>query len=407
MLKWMRATRLQAPFVGRIVNPRPIGNRPIAASATDSGGSQPPRFHSYAAHRVAIAFLVLLYAAAGQGTSPEQLFNEAVAAQKRGDDALAIRKYQELVKLRPDVVEVRANLGAALARQGRFDEAIAQYRAALARDGGNAALRMNLALAHYKKGAFAETVKELKLLPNDPRTATLLGDCYSRLGRDEQAIEVLRPVEAAQPDDLGVAWLLGSALIRTGHKRDGLERVEKVAKAGNSAEAYLLAGRTLLKMNEFERARDDSDAALRLNPRLPGALTLRGMVLPYLGDNAGAMAALRKAIEADPEDFDAQLNLGAVLLTERQLDTARQHLERALALQPESTLARYEMAKLERTEGKLEASVKDFEKVIHDEPAWPQPHIELSALYFRLNRREDGERERAAFDKLNAAAEKR
>lgn len=357
--------------------------------------------------RVAIAFLVLVCAAAGQGSPAEQLFNEAVAAQKRGDDTLAIREYQELLKLRPDVIEVRANLGAALSRQGRFDEAITQYRAALAKDGGNSALRMNLALAQYKKGAFAEAVKELKLLPNDPRTATLLGDCYSRLGQDEQAIAVLRAVEATQPDDLGVAWLLGSALIRAGHKRDGLERVEKVAKAGNSAEAYLLAGRTALKMNEFERARDDGDAALRLNPQLPGAMTLRGMVLPYLGDNTGAMAALRKAIEADPKDFDANLNLGAVLHTERQLDTARQHLERALTLEPASSLARYEMARLERTEGKLEASVKDFEKVIHDEPAWPQPHIELSALYYRLNRPKDGERERAAFDKLNAAAEKR
>lgn len=357
--------------------------------------------------RVAIALFAVVCAAAGQGSGAEQLFNEAVAAQKRGDDALAIRKYQELLKLQPDVIEVRANLGAALSRQGRFDEAIAQYRAALAKDGGNLALRMNLALGYYKKGAFAEAVKELKLLPDGPRVATLLGDCYSRLGQDEQAIAVLRPVAAAQPDDLGVAWLLGCALIRAGHKRDGLELVEKVAKLGNSAEAYLLAGQTALKMNEFERARDDADGALRMNPRLPGGLTLRGMVLPYLGDNAGAMAALRKAIEADPKDFDAHLNLGAVLHTERALDEARQHLQRALALQPASNLARYEMARLERTEGKLEAAVKDFEKVIHDEPAWPQPHIELSALYFRLNRQADGERERAVFDKLTAAAEKR
>jgi len=357
--------------------------------------------------RVAIVSWVLVCAAAGQGTPAEQLFSEAVAAQQRGDDQLAISKYQQLLKLRPDVIEVRANLGAALSRQGRFDEAIAQYRAALAKEGGNAALRMNLALAQYKKGAFADAAKELKLLPGDSRTATLLGDCYLRLGQDEQAIAVLRGAETAQPDDLGVAWLLGSALIRTGHKRDGLERIEKVAKSGNSAEAYLLAGQTALKMNEFERARDDSDAALRLNPQLPGAQTLRGMVLPYLGDNARAMAALEKAIEADPKDFDAQLNLGAVLLTERQLDASRQHLERALALQPESSLARYEMAKLERTEGKLDASVKDFEKVIHDEPGWPQPHIELSALYYRLNRQEDGAREKAAFDKLSAAGEKR
>jgi tetratricopeptide (TPR) repeat protein len=183
--------------------------------------------------------------------------------------------------------------------------------------------------------------------------------------------------------------------------------VEKAAKQGNSAEAYLLAGQTALKMNQFERARDYGDAALRLNPKLPGVLTLRGTTLTYLGDNPGAIAVLRKAIEADPNDFEAQLSLGAVLHTERDLDGARRHLARALALNSASNLARYEWARLERTEGQVEAAVKDFEKVVHDDPTWAQPHVELAALYFRLERTQDGERERAIFDRLNAEQQQR
>src|SRR3954447_17863912 len=104
--------------------------------------------------RLVVGILIGMVSAAGQPPTPQQLFQDAVTAQQRGDDATAIRKYQDLLKIRPDVVEARANLGAALSRQGRFDEAIEQYRAALAKDGGNAPLRMNLALAHYKKGAY-------------------------------------------------------------------------------------------------------------------------------------------------------------------------------------------------------------------------------------------------------------
>src|ERR1019366_7193919 len=229
-----------------------------------------------------VALLIAAGAACAQSSSPEQLFRDAVAAQQHGDDALAVRKYQELLKRYPDAVEVRANLGAALAKLERYDEAIEQYRAVLAKK-DNAGLRLNLALAYYKKGALREAVQQLSTLqgaqPGDPRVATLLADCYARLGQDRQAIAVLTPVEAAHPDDLAVAWLLGSALIRAGHKRDGLERVDRVARQGNRPEAYLLAGQTALKMNEFERARDYADAALRLNPRLPGADTLRGTVL--------------------------------------------------------------------------------------------------------------------------------
>src|SRR5947209_12632066 len=112
--------------------------------------------------RLLFAAVIGLAAAGAQTTPPEQLFRDAVSAQQRGDDATAIRKYQELLKIRPDVVEARANLGAALSRQGRFDEAIEQYRAALAKDGGNAPLRMNLALAHYKKGAYQDAAREME-----------------------------------------------------------------------------------------------------------------------------------------------------------------------------------------------------------------------------------------------------
>jgi Flp pilus assembly protein TadD len=241
--------------------------------------------------------------------------------------------------------------------------------------------------------------------PDDVRAGTLLAECYTNLGQDEKVIATLKPVEAAHPGDLSVAWLLGSALIRAGHRREGLDRVDRVAREGNRPEAYLLAGRTALKMNEFERARDYAAAAAKLNPKLPGVDTLRGTVLTYLGDTEAA-AALRAAVEADPKDFEAQLGLGAVLHTNRDLAGAREHLQRALQLKPGSTVARYEWARLERTEGQVEAAARDFEKVVHDDPTWAQPHVELASLYFRLNRQEDGERERAIFDRLTAEQQK-
>lgn len=358
--------------------------------------------------RIAV-LLIAAGAACAQSSNPEQLFRDALAAQQHGDEAGAVRKYQELLKSYPDAVEVRANLGAALSTLGRYDEAIEQYRAVLAKK-DNAGLRLNLALAYYKKGAWREAIQELNTLraaqPDDTRLATLLAECYARQSRDDQVIAVLTPVDAAHPDDMAVAWLLGSAMIRAGHLRDGLARVDRVAHQSKNPEAYLLAGQTALKMNEFERARDYADAALRLNPDIPGGDTLRGTVLSFLGDTHGAATALRKAIAANPNDFDALVTLGAVLHTDRDLDGARQNLQRALLLKPDSNLARYEWARLERTEGQAEAAMKDMEKVVHDDPGWAQPHVELAALYFKLNRQADGERERAIFDRLTAEQQK-
>ena len=356
-----------------------------------------------------VVFLIAAGVACAQSSNPQQLFQDAVAAQKRGDDAVAVQKYQELLKSYPDAVEVRANLGAALAKLNRYDEAIEQYRAVLAKK-DNPSIRFNLALAYYKKSAWREAVQQFETLraaqPADVRIGTLLAECYSNLRRDDKVILTLQPVAAAHPDDLSVAWLLGSALIRVGSQREGLDLVDRVAREGNRPEAYLLAGRTALAMKEFERARDYAVAAAKLNPRLAGVETLRGTVLSYLGDTDGAAAALRTAVQEDPKDFDAQLGLGAVLHTARDLDGAREHLHIALQMKPDSTVARYEWARLERTEGKVEAAAHDMEKVVHDDPKWAQPHVELAALYFRMNRQEDGERERAIYDRLTAEQQK-
>src|ERR1700680_1289313 len=112
------------------------------------------------------AFLICSVAWA-QSVSPEQLFRDAVAAQQRGDDKTAISNYQALIKLRPEVMELRANLGAALAHAGRFDEAIEQYKIALAQAPDNKGLRLTVALAYYKKGDLAQAVEKLEAL-RDP-----------------------------------------------------------------------------------------------------------------------------------------------------------------------------------------------------------------------------------------------
>jgi tetratricopeptide (TPR) repeat protein len=230
----------------------------------------------------------------------------------------------------------------------------------------------------------------------------LLADCYAHVGQDEQALDILGPLEGANPDDLTVESLLAPILVRSGHQREGMERYQKIGRLGHNAQAYLIAGQIALKLSRFEDARDAADAAIALDPKLPGVYTLRGMALPMLGDSEGAIEALRKALLADPNDFDAHFTLGKALRTAGDIPGARLHLERALQLRPDSFLAIYEMARLERTEGKLEAAVKDFERAIRLNPTWAQPHVELSALYFRLNRPADGAREKAEFDRLDA-----
>jgi tetratricopeptide (TPR) repeat protein len=347
----------------------------------------------------------------GQQPDPRQLFQQALEAQQRGDEGVAVRKYQELLRLHPEVTAAHANLAGALVALGRFDEAIAQYRIALQQAPGNPALQLNLALAYFKQGNVSKAAGLFTALhdaePGNERVAILLGGSYLRLNDDALAVSLLAPFEARDSNNPDLEWALGSAMIGAGRPADGVKRVQMVAEQGRNAEAYMLAAETYLKLDHFDQARKDVEAALRLDPQLPGLDTVHGTVLDDFGDPKGAELAYEKALVSNPNDFTAQVQLGGVLYSQRQLAAAMQHLNRAVALQPSSALAHYERGRTERAQGQLQTALKDLEMAEQENPQWLAPHVELTALYYRVRRPEDGAREKKIVDQLTAAEQQR
>ena len=352
--------------------------------------------------------LVLLYALAvcssrAQESNPDQLLNSAIDAQQRGDFDTAIRDYRKGLGLRPGNVEARVNLGAALAHEGQYDAAITEYRSALPFVQQKDPILLNIGLAYYKKGDFEKARTQFvavhKVQPDDVRIAVLLGDTYLRLADPSAALAVLSPIAAREPQNLDFDFVYGSALIKTGNRIEGIARIERVAKAG-SADAYMLAGATLLQINEFERARRDLDAALKLNEKLPGIYTLAGTARDKTGDVKEAEVAFRQALKIDANDFDANLYLGAILAKRREFDEASIYLNHALQLQPASSMARYEFAILKSTSGQYEVAAEYLEKLVKDDPDWLEPHVELASLYYRLHRPVDGAKERQIVEKI-------
>jgi tetratricopeptide (TPR) repeat protein len=355
------------------------------------------------------AFILISIAASvasAQQPSPEQLFTRAVAAQQRGDYATAISDYQMVLKLEPKMAEARVNLGAALAHSGRLDDAIGQYKLALSDAQEKDAVRMDLGLAYYKKGDLADASREFAELrrrkPGDVQLAILLGDVDVKQSKGAEAVAMMAPLEAENAGNADFEYVLGTALLQAGQRRQGADRLHKLAQTTQSADTYLLAGSTYLDLNNLERARADLDAALRLDSKLPHIYTLAGIARDKSGDAAAAEPAFREALRLDPDDFDANLYLGAILYKRRQVQEAKPYLDRALALNPTSAMARYEGAMLKSTSGQYEAAAKDLEAVIQQDPSWLEPHVELATVYYRLHRPADGAKERQIVDRITA-----
>jgi tetratricopeptide (TPR) repeat protein len=356
--------------------------------------------------RWALLLLVLSAALAAQETNPDVVLKQAIDAQQHGDYNAAIAGYRKVIELRPADVQAKVNLGAALSHLGKYDEAIEIYLAALPSLKNKNGIILNLALAYYKKGDFEHAREQFTVLhdaqPEDVRAVILLGDTDLHLGKADSALNLLEPLETRYSQNMDFEYVMGSALIRTGRRREGVARIEKVAQAGPSPDSYMLAGATLLDLNEYEQARKDLEEALRLNPSLKGLHTLVGIARDKTGDITNAETAFRAGLKENPDDFQANLYLGAILYKRRDVNEAKGYLDRAILLKPKDSMARYESAMLKSTSGDYQNAAQELEQLTKDDPDWLEPHIELAALYYRLHRPEDGAKERQIVDQITA-----
>jgi tetratricopeptide (TPR) repeat protein len=351
--------------------------------------------------------VLLGYAVSAQEPlSPDALLRRAVELHQAGDIPGATAAYREYLKVEPQSVMARSNLGAALSKAGQYEEAIAEYRQALDLEPRNLPVRVNLALAYYKtsqiSAAAEELAKAIQQQPSNRQVIFLLADCDLRLGENKKVIELLSPLEKESPNDKALIYLLGTALIRDNQAARGQVLVDRILREGESAEARLLLGTTKMNAQDFSEALADLKKAAELNPQLPDVFSYYGLALISTGDMAAAADAFRKELESNPNDFVSNLQLGVLFKQDQRYDEARTSFERALRVRPGDPAVRYQLATLDLMTGNIERACSKLEELIGDTPQFVEAHVSLATVYYRLKRKADGDRERATVLKLNA-----
>ena len=370
------------------------------------------KVRSKAAVFLSIFILGALFAgqALAQGSAAvDREFERATQLHQSGDLQGAVRAYTAILEKHPARIDVRSNLGAAYSALGRYEQAIEQYKRALLIDGTNPAIRFNLAMAYYKAAWFTEAASELErfvaAVPNNPQTVNaqlVLADSYVRLGEYKKVIQGLSPIADADPSNRTVAYLLGSALIGDGQLDRGQAIIDGMFRHEDSAEAHLLMGSILLLADEAQKALKEAERAIELNPKLPGVQAWHGRVLMRLGDTEKAKAAFRTELAANANEFESHLYIGMLLRHDKEIDEALSHLKRAIQLRPRDQYARYHLAAVYAAAGKPADALPFLEGVLKEHADFVEARVLLASVYYRLNRKEDGDREKALIQKSNA-----
>jgi len=353
----------------------------------------------------ACTLLLIAGSAAGQTADPLAAFKRAVSLQEQGELDAAAAAYREFLSAHPANVEARSNLGVVLARLGRHEEAIEAYRAALAIDPARPAVRLNLGIALYKAAQFADAATELAAVvsaqPDNYQARLLQADCHLRMGEPAKVIALLQPLESTRTSDLALAYMLGLAYLQDKQVDKGQLLVDRILRNGDSAEARLMMGMAKRAVQDLAGGLEDLGKAVAMNPELPGVHSLYGRALLETGNRDRAVAQFREELARNPIDFDANLYLGVILKEDAELEAALGHFTRALGVRPGDIGTRFQIATARVALGQADEALALLEPIVREAPKFVEAHVTLATIYYRLKRREDGDRERAIVEELN------
>ncbi|MFN7975956.1 MAG: tetratricopeptide repeat protein [Acidobacteriota bacterium] len=208
-------------------------------------------------------------AVAAEGVSAFWYRKRGLALLDRGDAAKAEAELRRALAAAPDA-DAHHSLGTALQALGRSDDAIAEYRAALALDPTLSKTRNNLATVLQKAGRNDEAMEVLEeALRQDPAVAGTyfnLAVGHELRGDEARAIEALRAGLARAPPDHDLAPKHPHVLATSEDAalRDGPEAVRLAA--GVASRETPQTARTLLVLalaHDAARERDDAIATAR------------------------------------------------------------------------------------------------------------------------------------------------
>lgn len=294
----------------------------------------------------------------------------------------ALTEYQAAIAADPDSEFLKLELIRFYGRTDRLDDAVRESEALLSANPNNIEVRRTLGrfLAAYatssRRGgvdqellarAVEQHEKILEVDPNDQDALMKLSGFYQALEQPQKAEEVLArllKIEPASAEALSNLARLHMTQGKTGEAIAALEKVRDSGTAGPQelamlAELYERVGRNDDAAALFEKVREmgGDNAALR-------ASLARNWVLSGQVDKA--LREYERLSQEEPNNPDYHLRLSQIFREKRRFKDARERLEKAAELAPDSVEVQYNGVLLYEAEGRRDEAIEELERLLSE-----------------------------------------
>jgi tetratricopeptide (TPR) repeat protein len=248
-----------------------------------------------------------------------------------------ITLFQKVAGTNPGFATLHLNLGAALAREGRFDEALLAYEDAAALIPGWADAAFNRGNLFYRMGRYEEAVRDFQFVlmsdPGDWEAELNLGNAYAALGRSEEAARSYNKALTLNGSSGKPLVSLGVLAAREGDYTRAVRLfMDAARREPGLSEAFEGAGESYLALGMYDKAEGAFLRALEISPGNTQAALKLGKFLLATDRPVQASHAFRTALTTNPSLFEAWVGLVRSLDAggeERKADSLIQDLRRS------------------------------------------------------------------------------
>jgi tetratricopeptide (TPR) repeat protein len=205
--------------------------------------------------------------------------------------------------------------------------------------------------------ALAHLIAAKRLAPDDPEILFQFGKVCLQRNLPDDALSALTKAVQLKPEQDSYVYVLASANVAQGHLPQAASLFGQLLQKHpqDAVVKYALGAVDFLQGN-YEEAESSLKQSLKIQPDQVAASYYLGLTYDAVGQDAQSVVVFRDLLRSHPEHAPSYVKLGSILLRQHQYDQAQPLLERAVALDPKSVQAHYQLGLLLRRLGKTEES---------------------------------------------------
>ncbi|MES1244302.1 MAG: tetratricopeptide repeat protein [Acidobacteriota bacterium] len=291
--------------------------------------------------------------------------------QESGKPAEAEASYRRALDLQPDYVPSLIHLAEILLAGNRTDEAGSVLGRALGKDPKNAAAQAVLGEVYLSRRDYQQAVwnleRALAAAPEADRLHHPLGLAYRGMGDLDKAREHLE-----KAGKVGV--------------RPGDPLMDEVEALRQGSTVHLLRGRVAFRFGRYRDAAAEFRKAVEAQPDNASARINLAAALAEAGDHKGAAEQLREVLKRAPDNGTAHFNLGTLMALEGETAGAVVHFQEAVRIDPKDAPARIGLAEVLEKDGRTGEAISQYQAALGLAPQEERGWLGETGLLLRLGR---------------------